>query len=91
MPKLRRLTGTEVIKILAQFGFEVIRIKGSHHLVERIGKVTNADGIETDVQQILSIPVHGHKQVPTGTLRRIYRDSCRFIDETELKSHFYSG
>ena len=33
MPKLRKLKGKEVIKILEDHGFEVVRVKGSHHFV----------------------------------------------------------
>jgi len=32
MPKFPRLAGTDVIKNLGKVGFEVVRIKGSHHL-----------------------------------------------------------
>jgi predicted RNA binding protein YcfA (HicA-like mRNA interferase family) len=31
MPKLLKLKGKELIRILAGHGFDIIRIKGSHH------------------------------------------------------------
>jgi predicted RNA binding protein YcfA (HicA-like mRNA interferase family) len=51
MPKLRRLNGNEVIKILAEFGFEVIRIRGSHHRLERI---------VDEQSQLVTVPVHDY-------------------------------
>jgi predicted RNA binding protein YcfA (HicA-like mRNA interferase family) len=33
MPKLPKIKGKELIKILAVHGFQVIRIKGSHHFI----------------------------------------------------------
>lgn len=63
MPKLRRLNGNQVMRILQNFGFEVIRIRGSHHQLERI--------IENDSQN-LSVPVHGNKTLKTGTLLTNY-------------------
>jgi len=36
MPKLRRLSGPEVIAILEKFGFIVTRVKGSHHRLKLV-------------------------------------------------------
>ena len=36
MPKLRVLSGKEVVKILSKFGFEVISQRGSHVKLRRI-------------------------------------------------------
>lgn len=36
MPKLRRLSGKQVLRILEQLGFEVIRVRGSHHTLRRV-------------------------------------------------------
>jgi predicted RNA binding protein YcfA (HicA-like mRNA interferase family) len=36
MPRLRRLSGADIIKILQSVGFEVISIKGSHHKLRRV-------------------------------------------------------
>lgn len=81
MPKLRRLNGNQVMRILQSFGFEVIRIRGSHHQLERI--------IENDSQN-LSVPVNGNKTLKTGTLKAIYRQASAYISEDELNSHFYT-
>jgi predicted RNA binding protein YcfA (HicA-like mRNA interferase family) len=82
MPRLRRLTGIEIVRILKRFGFEVIRIRGSHHILRRVV------GDET---QTINVPVHGSKVLAPGLLKRLYRDSCRYVSEDELRSHFYAG
>ena len=81
MPKLRRLNGKQVLNILRQHGFEVIRIKGSHHWLRRM---------VGDEEQNLSVPLHGAKPIAIGTLKSIYRDACDYIAEDKLKSEFYT-
>jgi predicted RNA binding protein YcfA (HicA-like mRNA interferase family) len=78
MPKLKRLSGVEVIDILKQFGFEVHSQKGSHIKLRRIG----ISGKET-----LTVP--NHRQLDTGTCRAIYRQACRYISESDLFRYFY--
>ena len=70
MPRLRRLSGYEVIAILEGFGFAVIRVKGSHH---RLRRTVN------DQNQYLTVPVHGNRPLPTGTLRTIYAKPGRIL------------
>ena len=62
MPRLRRLSGAEVIKILQQFSFEIYSQKGSHIKLRRI----TSTGKET-----LTVPNHGELDV--GTCRAIMR------------------
>lgn len=81
MPKLRRLNGKQVIGIFGKFGFEVDRIKGSHHHLVRI---------TDDKPERITVPVHGKKAIALPTLRQIYRDGCKYISEDELKEHFYT-
>lgn len=82
MPRLRRLTGGEVIGILAKFGFSIVRIRGSHHRLERV---------KGGVTQTVTVALHGSKSIPLPTLRRIYRDICKFVPEDELRPYFYAG
>ena len=81
MPRLRRLSGDQIIRILVSFGFEVISIKGSHHKLRR-----TVDG----QKQTLHIPVHGSTPVSTGTLSSIFKQACAYIDEDALKPYFYT-
>lgn len=78
MPKLKRLSGAEVINILKQFGFEVYSQRGSHVKLRRISR---------SGKQTLTIP--NHRQLDTGTCRAIYRQACRYIPESDLFRYFY--
>jgi predicted RNA binding protein YcfA (HicA-like mRNA interferase family) len=62
MPKLKKLSGRDVISILNQFGFEVLNQGGSHIKLRRV---------KDDLKQTLLIP--NHKEIDTGTLRAIVR------------------
>jgi predicted RNA binding protein YcfA (HicA-like mRNA interferase family) len=77
MPKLKRLSGEEVIKIFKKFNFEVHSQKGSHIKLRRI---------QNSESQILLIP--NHKEIDTGTLRAIIRQDSRYIVQTELNDFF---
>jgi len=59
--KLPRPTGKEMVRFLKNQGFAVVRIHGSHHIMERGDQRT-------------SVPVHGNRVLKIGTLRSILRD-----------------
>jgi predicted RNA binding protein YcfA (HicA-like mRNA interferase family) len=80
MPRLKVLSGKDVIKILEFFNFKVATRKGSHVKLRRILDETN---------QTLTIP--DHKELDKGTLRAIFNQASKFISETELKKHFYQA
>lgn len=61
MPNLPRPNGKDMVKFLEGQGFTVIRVRGSHHFMERGGQHT-------------SVPVHGSRTIKIGTLRGILRD-----------------
>lgn len=61
MARLPRLSGKEMVNFLEKQGFGVIRVRGSHHFMERGDQRT-------------SVPVHGNRPLKTGTLRSILRD-----------------
>ena len=72
MAKTPRLTGKELIKILRSYGFEVVRVKGSHHILKNSGgKVT-------------VIPVHSNEIIGQGLLAKILAD-CEIRKEELLK------
>ncbi|MBI4016592.1 MAG: type II toxin-antitoxin system HicA family toxin [Candidatus Aenigmarchaeota archaeon] len=73
MPKLPILTGREIIRILEQLGFEKRNQTGSHvHLV-------GAD--KEGLKRLVTIPYHGNKEIPIGTLLSIIRQSGFRRDE----------
>jgi predicted RNA binding protein YcfA (HicA-like mRNA interferase family) len=81
MPKLRSLNGKQVIAILERLGFQIVRITGSYHIMNRV--------VEGKTQR-LNVPLHGSKPLATGMLRAIYRDAKQYISEDELRRHFYT-
>ncbi len=80
MPKLKVLSGQDVIKILSSFGFVIALQKGSHVKLSRIKS--------DKTKQTLTIP--NHPELDKGTLKAIYRQSLKYIPEDNLKSHFYN-
>ena len=78
MPKLKILSGKDVIKILNHFGFQKIAQKGSHVKMVRLNK---------SLRQVLTIP--NHSELDKGTLKAIYRQASRYIPHEELNPFFY--
>jgi len=64
LAKLRILSGREVCGILAQHGYEQIRQQGSHTIMQK--KIEDST---------ITIPVPDHKEIRTGTLMSIIRQS----------------
>ena len=69
MTKIPSISGKELIRILKKIGFEVSRIKGSHHLLKHL------DGRST------VIPVHSNEDIGTGLLNKILKDCELTKDE----------
>ena len=61
MGKLPRISGKEMIKRLEGLGFRVVRVRGSHHFMDRGDLRT-------------SVPVHAGDDLKIGTVRKILRD-----------------
>lgn len=72
MTLLPALAGKELLSVLKKAGFEVIRIKGSHHFIQ------HPDGRSTVV------PVHAGETVGPGLFAKILRD-CELSRE-QLKN-----
>jgi predicted RNA binding protein YcfA (HicA-like mRNA interferase family) len=60
--RLPRLTGREVIAGLKKAGFEIVRVKGSHH------RVRHPDG------RVTVVPVHASEIIGPGLMASILRD-----------------
>jgi predicted RNA binding protein YcfA (HicA-like mRNA interferase family) len=69
MTRLPRLRGSDLIGVLKRAGFELTRIRGSHHFLR------HGDGRTTVV------PVHGSEVIGPGLLRKILRDCDMTLDE----------
>jgi predicted RNA binding protein YcfA (HicA-like mRNA interferase family) len=79
-PKLKRLSGKELLSILSKFGFLVQSQRGSHIKLKR----TLSSGEKQ------SLTIVSHDELDIGTLRAIFRQASRFIPEDQLKKEFYS-
>jgi predicted RNA binding protein YcfA (HicA-like mRNA interferase family) len=80
MPRLRTLSGDELIRTFARFGFQEISERGSHVELRRVPI--------NGVRENLTVPLHD--ELDRGTLQAIYRQASRYITEAELRSHFYT-
>jgi predicted RNA binding protein YcfA (HicA-like mRNA interferase family) len=73
MPKLRALSGDDLLRIFTRFGFTKLSQRGSHVKLHRqIG----------GQRQILTIVLH--RDVDKGTLRAIFRQALRYVPERDL-------
>lgn len=57
------MNGKEIIKILEKNGYQEVRVKGSHHMLENMNGKT------------VTVPVHGKKDIKIGTLKSIEKKS----------------
>ena len=80
MPRLKRLSGGEVIQILEHFGFTVHSQRGSHVKLRRT--------VPDSQHHTLTIP--RHRELDVGTLLAVFRQASRFIPEDQLRPHFYT-
>jgi len=78
MPRLKRLSGAEIVNILGEFGFEVHSQKGSHIKLRRSG---------VEQKETLTIPLH--RQLDTGTCKAIFRQASKYIPKEQLFPFFY--
>ncbi len=58
------MTGKEMLKLLKKNGWQVIRIKGSHHIVAKDG-----------VPFTIPVPVHGNTDLKPGTEHSILKQA----------------
>ena len=65
------VTGSRLVRALRKFGFEVVRIKGSHHFLQ------HTDG------RCTVVPIHKGETIGRGLLARILRN-CD-LDKEELQ------
>ena len=70
MPKLPKLKGKELIKILTAHRFQVIRTKGSHHFMRH------------DDGRCSVVPVHAGETLGPGLLLQILKDTE--LDKSDL-------
>ena len=80
MPKLKRLSGKEVVGIFTRLGFQIQAQKGSHVKLRR----TTSSG----TKEILTVPMHA--EIDAGTLRAIVRQAGQYLSEEDLLDNFFA-
>lgn len=73
MTRLPSISGRKLIAALKRLGFEVVRIRGSHHYLQ------HPDG------RVSVVPVHAGEDIGRGLLAKILRDTE--ITEAALRKH----
>jgi predicted RNA binding protein YcfA (HicA-like mRNA interferase family) len=61
---VRPITGTELCRLLELNGWKLQPIAGSHHIYSKSGE-----------RKVLSIPVHGNRNLKPGRASRLARDA----------------
>ena len=64
MTRLPRVSGKQVAEALERNGFALSHVRGSHHYLRK-----------SDGSGLVVVPVHGNRDLPTGTLRSILRQA----------------
>ncbi|MDE0072380.1 MAG: type II toxin-antitoxin system HicA family toxin [Gammaproteobacteria bacterium] len=64
MGRLRVLSGRDVCRILASHGFLEVRRRGSHIVMQKLEETGT-----------VTVPIPDHRELRTGTLRSIIRQS----------------
>ena len=64
MPPRKRFSGESLCQLLERHGFEVVRQKGSHRILQKKSE-----------NRTITVPVPMHKELKPGTLGSIIRQS----------------
>lgn len=80
-PRLKALSGRDLVSVLRHFGFEVVATRGSHAKLRR----ESPDG----ARQTITIPLH--KELAPGTLLAIYRQALKYVPEPDLTPWFFAS
>lgn len=79
MPRLKNLSGPDVVGVFSEFEFLIASQRGSHIKLRRV--------LPDGTRQTLTIP--NHRELDTGTLKAIYRQALRYVTDEELRPRFY--
>jgi len=70
LPKLPAVSGPETVRALERAGFVHRRQAGSHAILKH-----------PDTRRTVSVPEHGARDLPDGTLRGILRDAGLSVEQ----------
>ena len=72
---LPSITGKQAVRAFLRLGLKIDRIRGSHHVLIHDGPPVRA----------VSIPVHGNKTLPQGTLQDVVKKSGFTVEQFVAK------
>ena len=67
---LPRVTGRTTVRALERAGFRLSHVRGSHHYLRKSGE-----------NVLVTVPVHGNRDLPDGTLRAIIKQAEMTVDQ----------
>jgi len=70
MARLPRVSGKDTVRALELAGFELVRVRGSHHMMRRPGQAGSK----------VIVPVHGSRTIAPGTLRDVLDKAGLSVD-----------
>jgi predicted RNA binding protein YcfA (HicA-like mRNA interferase family) len=59
---MKSLSGTDLARLVESHGWQLLRIRGSHHIYGKPGSVVR-----------LSIPIHGNSSLKAGLLKHLLK------------------
>ena len=69
---MKSLSGKELARLIESHGWQLLRIRGSHHVYGKPGSVVR-----------LSIPIHGNSDLKAGLLRHLLKMAG--LEEADLR------
>ena len=81
MPKLKVLSGIELIGIFINLDFKIAPQRGSHIKLVRYTR--------DNEKQVITVP--NHNEIDKGTLKAIIRQAQKYISSELLKIYFYNN
>lgn len=70
MSNIPSISGKEAVKAFERLGFSQVRTTGSHVIMKKEGR-----------DPLLTVPVHGNRDLKTGTLHGLIRNSGATLEE----------
>jgi predicted RNA binding protein YcfA (HicA-like mRNA interferase family) len=59
---MKSISGKELARLLERYGWQLMRINGSHHIYGKAGSVVR-----------LSVPIHGNESLKIGLLKHLLK------------------
>jgi len=59
---MKSISGKELARLLEQYGWQLMRVNGSHHIYGKAGSIVR-----------LSVPIHGNESLKIGLLKHLLK------------------